>query len=174
MSTLRAAFLKVLGPTAPLGLWTRTEAWLSTWGGSSVGGRSRCSRQRVQAWELERSLLWGLRPAPGRQPEAPSPAAGTDAEASPSRSPLLPCTSGGSGGAVLWVALQSPTESWSQSPTSSCSDCAPFPSTQLHCHHQHYFSVCKLRASLVVQRLKIHLPIQGTQVRCLIQDDPTG
>ena len=81
------------------------------------------------------------------QPEALSAAAGVDAEASPSRSPLLPCISGGSGGAVLQDALQSPAESWSQSPTSSCSDCAPFPSTQLHCHHQHYFLVGKFRTS---------------------------
>ena len=28
-------------------------------------------------------------------------------------------------------------------------------------------------ATLVVQWLKIHLPTQGTQVRALVQDDPT-
>ena len=32
---------------------------------------------------------------------------------------------------------------------------------------------CKLRASLVVQWLRIHLPMQGTQVRALVQEDPT-
>lgn len=45
------------------------------------------------------------------QPEAPSAAVGADAEASPSSSPLVLCISGGSGGAVLQDALQSPAES---------------------------------------------------------------
>ena len=31
----------------------------------------------------------------------------------------------------------------------------------------------KERASLGVQRLRIHLPMQGTRVRALVQEDPT-
>ena len=34
-----------------------------------------------------------------------------------------------------------------------------------------YKQMC--RASLVAQWLKIHLPIQGTRVRALVQEDPT-
>ena len=30
----------------------------------------------------------------------------------------------------------------------------------------------KFRASLVVQWLRIHLPMQGTRVRALVQEDP--
>ena len=30
-----------------------------------------------------------------------------------------------------------------------------------------------LRASLVAQWLRIHLPMQGTRVRALVQEDPT-
>ena len=33
--------------------------------------------------------------------------------------------------------------------------------------------VLKLRASLVAQRLRSHLPMQGTQVRALVREDPT-
>ena len=32
---------------------------------------------------------------------------------------------------------------------------------------------CKTRTSLVAQWLRIHLPMQGTQVRALVQEDPT-
>ena len=35
------------------------------------------------------------------------------------------------------------------------------------------FKTCQLGTSLVVQWLRIHLPMQGTQVRSLVQEDPT-
>ena len=36
-----------------------------------------------------------------------------------------------------------------------------------------YFSRKAIRVSLVAQWLRIHLPMQGTRVRALVQEDPT-
>ena len=41
------------------------------------------------------------------------------------------------------------------------------------CYHNQDKEWCH-RASLVVQRLRIHLAMRGVQVRFLIQEDPTG
>ena len=38
---------------------------------------------------------------------------------------------------------------------------------------QEVSSIKKMGASLVVQWLRIHLPMQGTRVRSLVQEDPT-
>ena len=37
----------------------------------------------------------------------------------------------------------------------------------------HQLRIRKIRTSLVVQWLRIRLPMQGTQVRALVQEDPT-
>ena len=48
--------------------------------------------------------------------------------------------------------------------------------TQITCWHSvgwYFIKRRQLRASLVVQWLRIHLPMQGTRVRALVQEDPT-
>ena len=41
------------------------------------------------------------------------------------------------------------------------------------CKKSHYFNTRETRASLVVQWLRIHLPMQRTRLRVLVQEDPT-
>ena len=59
---------------------------------------------------------------------------------------------------------------------SKCSDMAYSKKHILHCYlgytEEKFYEIPLLRTSLVVQWIRIHLPIQGTWVGSLVQEDP--